>query len=194
MKNRTRTLFVAAATLMPVLALSSAASAGNGNSDAAHACKQGGYLSLEGSDDRTFANVGECVSYAAHGGELQPLEHAATFTDVVMSACNNLTWGYSIGGGTTVWADNKPGGCFDIAFGDVTTAEFAPGTAVEVYLRDNSCGGTVYAASGNHGRIVGSNPSSIDIADADLAPACIATNTPRPPGVEGNLSLTRTIG
>ena len=33
-----------------------------GNADAAHACQQGGYASLLGSDGTTFQNAGECMS------------------------------------------------------------------------------------------------------------------------------------
>lgn len=40
------------------------------NSDAAHACQQGGYLTLQGSDGTTFQNAGQCVSYAAKGGSI----------------------------------------------------------------------------------------------------------------------------
>ena len=39
-----------------------------GNTDAAHACQQGGYLTLFRSDGTGFANAGECTSYAARGG------------------------------------------------------------------------------------------------------------------------------
>lgn len=42
-----------------------------GNSAAAHACQRGGYASYVRSDGTAFANTGECVSYAAHGGVLQ---------------------------------------------------------------------------------------------------------------------------
>jgi hypothetical protein len=41
-----------------------------GNSSAAHACQQGGYATLFGSDGTGFKNAGECTSYAAHGGTL----------------------------------------------------------------------------------------------------------------------------
>jgi hypothetical protein len=44
-----------------------------GNSDAAHACQQGGYANLFGVNSSgqtiTFKNEGDCVSYAAHGGQ-----------------------------------------------------------------------------------------------------------------------------
>jgi hypothetical protein len=44
-----------------------------GNADAAHACQQGGYASLYGVNSSaqtiTFKNEGDCVGYAAHGGQ-----------------------------------------------------------------------------------------------------------------------------
>jgi hypothetical protein len=47
--------------------------AGPGNSAAAHACQQGGYLDFTREDGTAFANTGECVSYAAQGGTLVPV-------------------------------------------------------------------------------------------------------------------------
>jgi hypothetical protein len=45
-----------------------------GNSAAAHACQQDGYQDLTSEDGETeFANTGECVSYAAQGGEFGEL-------------------------------------------------------------------------------------------------------------------------
>jgi hypothetical protein len=44
--------------------------AAGGNPDAAHACQNGGYLRFQGIDGTTFTNVGQCVSYAAHGGTM----------------------------------------------------------------------------------------------------------------------------
>jgi hypothetical protein len=65
---------IAAASAIPVLAVAGTASAApGGNSAGAHACQQGGYLNLEGTDGTRFANVDACVSYAAHGGTLQAL-------------------------------------------------------------------------------------------------------------------------
>jgi hypothetical protein len=44
-----------------------------GNADAAHACQQGGYANLFGVSSSgqpiSFKNEGDCVSYAAHGGQ-----------------------------------------------------------------------------------------------------------------------------
>jgi len=42
------------------------------NSDAADACRNGGYASLNRTDGSSFNNVGECVSYGAHGGSFGP--------------------------------------------------------------------------------------------------------------------------
>src|SRR5579859_7557037 len=46
----------------------SVAWAADGNSDAAHACQQGGYLTLSEPDGTPFANTGQCVSYFAGAG------------------------------------------------------------------------------------------------------------------------------
>jgi len=57
-----------------------ALAATGGNSDAAHACQQAGYLTLTGTNgtsDTTFTNTGACVSYAAQGGTLVLLTAAA---------------------------------------------------------------------------------------------------------------------
>jgi len=66
------------------------ASAGGGNSDAAHACQQGGYLTLHRSDGSPFKNAGDCVSYFAQGGTLSGCTVTATsgcliFDNAVMS-------------------------------------------------------------------------------------------------------------
>jgi hypothetical protein len=42
----------------------------NGNSWATHACQHAGYLVEEQDNGGGFTNVGDCVSYAAHGGKL----------------------------------------------------------------------------------------------------------------------------
>jgi len=46
-----------------------AAADGDGNAAAAHKCQQGGYASLFAQGGSTFANSGQCTSYAAHGGD-----------------------------------------------------------------------------------------------------------------------------
>ncbi|MFN0096601.1 MAG: fibronectin type III domain-containing protein [Dehalococcoidia bacterium] len=64
-----RFLLLLALLAIPLAGQSVQASAGGGNSGAAKACQKGGYLSLHRADGTPFANVGDCVSYAAQGGE-----------------------------------------------------------------------------------------------------------------------------
>jgi hypothetical protein len=44
-----------------------------GNSAAAALCQKGGYVNLMRTDGSIFNNTGECVSYAAKGGQLVPI-------------------------------------------------------------------------------------------------------------------------
>src|SRR5215470_6871945 len=44
--------------------------AGGGNSGAAHACQNGGWMNWVRADGTAFKNLGDCVSYAAQGGVL----------------------------------------------------------------------------------------------------------------------------
>lgn len=44
---------------------------GKGNSEAAHLCKHDGYRDYTDVGGNRFTNTGDCVSYAAQGGELQ---------------------------------------------------------------------------------------------------------------------------
>lgn len=60
--------------------LAAAQSSGGGNSPAAHACQDGGFVNLVRSDGSTFANVGDCVSYAARGGTFIPVTLNASFS------------------------------------------------------------------------------------------------------------------
>src|SRR4051794_40496710 len=63
------------------------------NRNAAHACQRGGYLRLVGANGG-FASAGQCVSYAAHGGQfvtlrpgefLLPAGRTATFTSTAIN-------------------------------------------------------------------------------------------------------------
>ena len=60
--------FIIAAVAVAALAVPTLAIAGGGNSDAANACKQGGWQNLVRQDGTGFKNQGDCVSYAAKGG------------------------------------------------------------------------------------------------------------------------------
>ena len=58
-----------------------ASASAQGNSEAAHACQQGGYVNWTRQDGTTFDNTGQCVSYAARGGTLVPLTPTETPTE-----------------------------------------------------------------------------------------------------------------
>ncbi len=76
--NLTKRLIIATCLVLmafsgAVLGQHSSALAAGGNSLAAAACQQAGYLTIigtNGTTDTTFTNTGNCVSYAAHGGTL----------------------------------------------------------------------------------------------------------------------------
>ena len=171
-----------------------------GNSDAAHLCQQGGYKSLVGTDGG-FTNVGECVSYAAHGGTfvtpgpgefLLPAGETATLSNTVLGACNSITYGYQLEGGSFVALGSKPAGCTTVPQADTTIGPFPTAVIFTIVLVDNTCHQT-FDSTGNHARVTGSNPADVDISDA--GGFCEAPEgTPRPPGVNGNLSTTVSIG
>jgi hypothetical protein len=66
-----RLMLILCAALALIVGVSTA-TAGGGNSDAAKACQQGGWQNLVREDGTGFKNDGDCVSYAAQGGVLQP--------------------------------------------------------------------------------------------------------------------------
>ena len=175
----------------PVGPLDSAAPlfARGGNSDAAHACQDGGYANLFRTDGTGFANVGECVSYAAHGGVLAR-QLTARFTNIFLTACNELSWGVEVAGVVGGPLGGKAGGCFDTTNPDASVTYLSTQT-IRVYLRDVSCG-FMYFEGDNHSVVTGTNPADIKISDA----GGFCESPPgdaRPPGALGNLNVTRTI-
>jgi hypothetical protein len=69
--RRSQVALTAALALLMVGGLSSAAQATNARSSSdPELCKNGGWQNLTTSTGAPFANQGDCVSYAAHGGEL----------------------------------------------------------------------------------------------------------------------------
>ncbi len=195
-----RVAFALIGAVLAVGALSTAAwAAPGGNSAAAHACQQGGYKSLVGTGGG-FANVGQCVSYAARGGAfitpgagefLIPAGQTATLSDTVLSACNSLTYGYELSGGSFTAVGGKPGGCFTTPQADASIGPFDTAVIFRIVLVDNTCGDT-FDSTGGHARVTGTNPADVDISDS--GGFCEAPEgTTRPPGVNGNLSTTVTI-
>ena len=180
------------AAMLVALTAGPAAAAG-GNAAAAHACQQGGYLGLVGSDGETFSNTGECVSFAAHGGTfatgiIVPSGATVTFDDPTLSACNNLTWGFETSfGGLTV--GSKPYGCVpSIVQPDFTTGAFDTATVLEVFLIDEFCGAT-YSSDGDHARVSQLSPTSWQVDIADAGGFCERENAPVELTGPGNLSV-----
>jgi hypothetical protein len=167
--------------------------AGGGNSAAAHACQKGGYLALVGSGGETFANTGECVSFAARGGTfatgiIVPAGATVTFDDPTLSACNNLSWGYNVGSGD-VELGSKVYGCFTTTQADVTVGPFATATILRVYLTDEFCGPTTYYSDGDHAIVTPTGVSSWQVDIADAGGFCERQNTPVVFTPPGNLSV-----
>jgi hypothetical protein len=162
---------------------------GGGNSGAAHLCQNGGYLTLLPASGTAFTNTGDCVSYAAHGGQFF---QRITFSNISLGACNDITFGYTVNGvSTDVY--NKPYDCAPFhTYADVSIL-VPVGSTVDVYLRDNTCGVTFTQESG-HALVTGTNPYQIAITDAGGFCEATSTTASRPPtnGV-GNLNVTETI-
>jgi hypothetical protein len=80
-----RRLILAAALVSVSVSVAATWAFAGGNSDAAHACQQGGYATLVGGTTAlpdtsvTFDNAGKCTSYAAHGGTLWQSVSTTTF-------------------------------------------------------------------------------------------------------------------
>ena len=86
--GRVRGVLVAGALAVAVSVVTAgpAVAAKGGNSDAAHACQQGGHENMfEAETGRPFKNAGDCVSHAAMGND-----NAELFIDPVFTLdCNN---------------------------------------------------------------------------------------------------------
>lgn len=184
--------------------LSSAAGADpGGNSAAAQACQQDGYMSLVGTNGG-FANAGECTSYAAQGGRfvtpaagefLLPAGQTATLSNTSFRGCNALTYGYQLSGGPFTPLGSKPAGCASTGpQPDATIGPFPTAVIFRIVLVDNTCIAT-YDSTGNHARVTGTNPAVVDIFDAGgLCEAATSPRTPadRPAGT-GDFTTTVTI-
>ena len=184
-----------------LLALSAVpALAGGGNSDAAHACQNGGYAELVGSGGETFSNTGECVSFAAHGGTFAtepppdpnvivvPAGATVTFDNPTLAACNQLSWGFTVNSMMTV-VGGKPSGCGSEVEGDSTFGPFATTVELRVLLIDHTCANTFYFSDGDHARTLATSATSWAVDIADGGPGCSLQNVPAPFVGEGNLSV-----
>lgn len=161
--------------LAAVVIVMPAAAADGGNSAAAKACQKEGYKSLFRADGTAFNNTGECVSYAAQGGQFVTRK-TATLSNVQFSACNELTLGYSLDG-VEHDLETKPYGCTTVAGSDQTITYLSNQT-LKLFLRDETCDVTFYE-DGPHGTVVGTNPYEVSISDAGFFCESGA-NDPRP--------------
>jgi hypothetical protein len=96
---------LAAALALTLLIATPGASAspgsGSGNSGNAKLCQKGGWQSEYRSDGTRFASVGDCVSYAAHGGTLTSsppfVNHAPQGADGTVTTSENSTYTFAAG-------------------------------------------------------------------------------------------------
>jgi hypothetical protein len=76
-----RIVLVLCATFALTVGVATATADQGGNSADAHACQQGGWVNLQGSDGTQFANQDQCVSFGAQGGTIVPKPSVSlTFT------------------------------------------------------------------------------------------------------------------
>ena len=104
---------------------------------------------------------------APTGGFVVAPGSMATFTSISFSACNSLTWGYQLNGGSGQAQFIFPGGCGSGTGPNVTIGPFAAPTAVRVFMTDNHCHVTYFSDGTplDHVIVTGSNPFSLRFAD-----------------------------
>lgn len=173
-----------------------------GNSNSARACQQGGWRAMVGSRGETFANAGQCVSFAAQGGTFAsglviPEGGRAVLTDArFRGACDPLVYGYQVNFGPFVPVDSKPFGCGPVPLNGATIGPFPTAVLLRIFLIDNYCGGGpdwIYFSDGNHGLVtpVSSGTFVVDMTDSFLCQ--LPNSDPRVPSGPGHGDLTLTV-
>jgi hypothetical protein len=175
MRNYSKYIVVASA--LAALAAPSAAMAA-GNSDAAHACQQGGWQNLVRQDGTGFTNTGDCVTYAANGGTL-----SVRSTNIDVSGSENF-------------AENMVGSQpTQFSWGTVDPSSYAPGAAIP----DGGWGGSILASgpyfngfspAGSHFLFtgVGQDTAKLTFNNAVQSVSLLAENDRT--GISPNLTLT----
>ena len=112
------------------------------------------------------------------GGFDVPAGQTASFTNVLYSACNNLSWGYQLSGGTNQGVGTFGGGCHAGSGTNATIGPFATDMTLRVFLTDNHCHFTYYSDGTpvDHVIVEGSNPFQLRFADS--GGFCENTTTP----------------
>lgn len=185
----------------PLVAASAAGA--NGNANAAHLCQQRGYLALVGVGGETFANTGQCVSYAARGGTFAtgliiPAGAQATLSQVSFGgACDPLTYGYQVNSGPLVAVDSKPFGCpYTAPVAGTTIGPFPTAVVLRIFLEDNFCGGGpnwTYYSDGNHALVTPVAPGVYLVDIMDSAFCSVPSTSPRSPSGPGSGDLRLTL-
>ena len=112
------------------------------------------------------------------GGFAIPAGSTASFTNVHYSACNSLSWGYQLTGGSNHGAGTFGGGCGAGTGSNSTIGPFATDVTFRVFLTDNHCHFTYYSDGTpvDHVIVGGSNPFTLRLADSGVL--CEQKTTP----------------
>ena len=120
-----------------------------GNSDAAHACQQGGYLTLTGIDSTgqpvTFANEGQCVGFVAHGGTIVGINACTVTSTTGCLTFNNAILPSMEGTGNTISLTGSTSFVDTCTSGDCVFSTF-PNTL--------ATGGGTYVEKGSTGAVI----------------------------------------
>ena len=139
-------LLAVAGGVVPVAAVSN-------SSDAAHACQQSGYTTLQGTDGTLFKNVGDCVAFVARGGTITGVSAGCTYTAGSTGCIEfNAVVVPMIGGGTTTTL----AGMFSFPAADWPLWVYGSGNAAGI-----TGSGTWTASTGATGTWTASHTSSI---------------------------------
>jgi len=166
-------LLVAAVTAAIVAPL---ALAGGGNSDAANACKQGGWQNVVRQDGTGFKNQGDCVSYAAQGGVPKtkpaaapgPIAISAPVFNLDVNTCS-VTVPYTTGIDTVLYGVNgRQETPITVAVTVTGSLDGAPDTAPQFWIGYTPQPGYV---------ITGAAPTHFDFYNGDYVRDCISTAT-----------------
>ncbi len=135
----------------------------SGNADAAHACQQGGYANLAGVTSSgqtiTFKNEGDCVSYAAHGGQFTtPIPTCTVTATTGCLTFNGVTLPSRVGTGNSITLTGAT------TFDDTCTVGLTNGACVQSVLPNAlATGGGDYVETNSSGVVI--SQGSYRIAD-----------------------------
>jgi hypothetical protein len=141
-----------------------------GNAAAAQQCQKGNFAKVYRADGTPFTSPGDCISYAAQGGELVT-RRITTVGPVYFTACNDLTAGYEINGVHTDLRSN-PVGCWHSWTPAQYQIEHFSNQDVRLFLRDNTCSGWVFYEDGNRADVTADGSGSLRVRIMDAGGFC----------------------